>query len=140
MINPFLTVDGIGDDLGVEVVYPYCDREVIEFVLGLPYYYTMENAEQKLLTRNAFARFWPEGYKPKQGDYYRLIFKGLEEHWIDIRDSVANSPLCDSGIISRNKALEFLTSWRCGKQQDSVQALHTLLAACYWIKLGGWKF
>lgn len=125
--------DVIARDYGMEMSFPYVDRPLIEFILGLPHRYTIQGTKRKVITRHVFQKYLPNNFVRVQGNFYRLTFLSLQKYWAEIYNLVANSPLCDEGIITREKAIDFLEKWRAGKEVDSTATLTSLISACFWI-------
>ncbi|PED85254.1 asparagine synthase [Bacillus cereus] len=140
---PYGVVDAIGKDYSIEFSFPYLDKRLIEFILGLPHRHCIDMQGRKLLTQRAFYEYFQQGFKRQQGNYYRLTFKALQQYWGDIYKLIINSPLCELGVISKEKTITFLEKWKCGKEVNSTRSLWALLAACLWVKnvtsLGGIK-
>ncbi|WP_053074954.1 asparagine synthase-related protein [Ornithinibacillus californiensis] len=131
---PFNVADIIGFEYGIEQNFPYLDKELIEFVLSLPFsFYTKDNFDKKL-QRNAFRQYYPKYFQIGQEDFYKFTFLALEEYWNDIISNVVNGPLCKLGIISEEKVLLYLESWKCGKEVGLTRGLHALIGLSLWLK------
>ncbi|MBO0995917.1 asparagine synthase-related protein [Bacillus sp. SD088] len=139
VFNTFQVVDAIGRNFDIEENYPYLERKVVEFVLGLPSRYIIHGRDKKILNKKVFGPHMPSDFKATQGNFYRLTFYALNTYWNDIYNMVIESPLCD-GIISKEKTIDFLQQWRVGKEVDSTLTLNALVGVCLWIKKLGLSF
>ncbi|TKI54821.1 asparagine synthase [Brevibacillus antibioticus] len=132
--------EALGRNFGIELNFPYIDRPLIEFILGLPYSYTIQGSEAKVITKRIFKKYFPKDFVRVQGDYYRLTFLALQKYWTDIMNLIVNSPLCEAGIISRERTIDFLEKWRAGKEVDSTSTIIALISACFWISKSKMSF
>lgn len=134
LVSNFQVVDSIGYQFSIKEHYPYLDRELMEFVLGLDSEKIVNGSGRKLLLENSFKSALPSDYSRVQGNFYKLTFKSLNTYWYDICDVVLNSPLFDMGIISKDKVIKFLESWKTGKEVDSTATLNSLIGVSIWLR------
>lgn len=131
---PFGVMDSIGANSSIEAHYPYIDKELMEFILGLPYNLLINESGSKILQKNSFKYFFPKDFKRGQENFYYYTFEALNKYWNEIYSVVSNSLICKLGIISKEKVIDFLESWKFGKEVGLVRNMQALISLCLWLK------
>lgn len=131
---PFGVMDSIGIHYSIETHYPYVDKDVIEFILGLPYSYIRNENESKIIQKNTFKDFYPKDFKRGQENFHYYTFVALKKYWTDIRDMVSDSLLCKSGIFLEEQVIDFLESWKFGKEVGLTRNMQALVSLFLWLK------
>lgn len=140
VFSTYQMVDAIGRNYNIEERYPYLNRSIVEFILSIPSRFIIDGRDRKVLTKRVFNGYYPPSFNPSQGNFYKLMFISLNQNWTEIKKVIHNSPLCDSGIISRDSTIDFLENWRLGNETISTSMLYSLISACIWVERSGASF
>lgn len=119
---------------GVETRFPFLDRGVVSFALGIGGEH-LASAPPKSLLRRAMAPLLPQAILEKwrqPGGSLNLVFQ-IRRCQRELLDLVRRSALADYGLIEPRSALEHLTRLAQGDVSHSTQLAH-LIAAELWMR------
>ncbi len=131
-IHPFSLelFDRMTTRFGVVARYPYFDRRVIEFCLGLPVSQKLNNGLNRSVVRRALADVLPEEISKRRGktDFNPSLYNAFQKNdqgWL--LENIDNMDASNYGIVNKENFLISVARFKEGKSASMHRALKTLL-------------
>lgn len=111
-----------------DIVYPFLDRSLIEFLLSIPFNQIMRDGVQRSLQRRAlgglvYSKILKRKYKASSEDG---VILGLNREWSRILSVFAHSRLVERGFVNRDRLREALFLARHGDKANTLQLMFTI--------------
>lgn len=127
---------------GIEVLHPYVDRKLIEFLYSLPGNFIMRNGIPKYLVKEAFKLDIPEEIidRVNKTQHVELSHKGIEENWGSIYECLKEGIITELRCIDfdKEKWNDLLNRFRSGEEFDDKLLIYITLEM--WLSLITKKF
>lgn len=116
-------------------MYPYLDRNLIEFVLAVPPNIKMTPESRKLLQRQSFKQILPEAILNRKwhGQFVKWTYRGIKNEMSNITKLFENSILVELGVVDKEKLKVYLNNMKFGLQNSGTFHLWTLLSLELWL-------
>lgn len=137
--NALIAVEGIeafSARFGIEVRYPFLDRRVAEFVIGLPAEQRWRG-QSKFILREAMHGILPESVRTRRGkaDFSSLLESELTGKYAGkIRHAFANSSLAAAGILDREKLLGLFDMYQAKRDSRFANDILFLAGMEFWFQ------
>jgi asparagine synthase (glutamine-hydrolysing) len=130
-----LEMEGRHEPPGIEVTYPYLDRRLVEFLLGIPYSQRVAPGEPRRLMRRALRGILPEAVRLRRckGNPTAFIARGLTARRAEILALVADARVVERGLVKPREFREALERAMHGAETHSA-ALMVMLRIELWLR------
>jgi asparagine synthase (glutamine-hydrolysing) len=118
-----------------DVTYPFLDRCLVEFLIGIPAEQKLRPTETRSIHRRAMKGVLPEAIrlrKSKQGPDESLL-RSLSHNWTDLLDMFANAEVCRLGLIHGDSFLRELVRAKHGLCSGTASLLR-VLSLEFWLR------
>ncbi|MDM5230075.1 asparagine synthetase B family protein [Lysinibacillus pakistanensis] len=131
----FTMTRSIAESLGMEVRFPFLDRELVEFLYNIPIHQKINNATTKVLLRNSMRGIVPDPILDQQGKSSDdlLLFQGFKIEWDTIAKAYRGSLLAELGIINLEDFKNQMLMYKHGVLSKGMDYFATLEAEL-WLK------
>ncbi|MCF2716486.1 asparagine synthase-related protein [Paenibacillus sp. UKAQ_18] len=131
----------IGGLTGVNLMHPFLDRRLVEFIYRIPGEFTFSLYQNKFILRRALRDLLTEDIANRLNKTTHLAYtyKSIRENWGDIYQSLCQPKMItELDLVTEVKWQEMLTEWRNGKAvSDNFWVLLTIEL---WKTLYDYKF
>ncbi len=127
----------IGGETGVEWRFPFLDRRLVEFMLGVPAAARFAAGWPKRMVREGLRGVLPEKVRFRQGyaHFSGLIERGLREREVPRRQELLRDPLLVScGLVERERLARAWSYWEDRPQVNCLQPLFSSLLVEAWLR------
>lgn len=131
----FTMTRSIAESLGMEVRFPFLDKELVEFLYNIPIQQKINNATTKVLLRNSMRGIVPDPILDQQGKSSDdlLLFQGFKMEWNTIVKAYKDSLLAELGIIDIERFKHQMLLYKHGELSKGMDYFASLEAEL-WLK------
>ena len=129
-------IESFNARFGIEVRYPFLDRRVADFVIGLPAEQRWRG-QSKFILREAMQGVLPEAVRTRRGkaEFSPVIRKELTgANSANIRAAFESSQLAEAGIVDRAKLLQLFDAHKCSPNHRDAGRLIFLAGMEMWFR------
>lgn len=128
--------DRIARHTSAEVRYPYLDRRLHEFVMGLPPQFLFVGGVKKRLLRQAMADLLPPSFQTRSrfGAVTRLMVTGLNRQHVEVVDLLKFPSIVRRGLVPGKYVARLVRQIAPDMSSENMVRLQRLLAAELWLR------
>jgi asparagine synthase (glutamine-hydrolysing) len=119
----------------IEPRYPYLDRDLVEFLLTVPFDQLLRPGDRRSLMRRALKEFLPEAILQRRtkASNVRCYSAALEQNW-DLVNNIFSAPLISHlGYVHRDYFVQALVAMKNGQLPPNVVRLLKALSLELWL-------
>jgi asparagine synthase (glutamine-hydrolysing) len=139
-LNPALAqMDLLGAHFSMEFRHPFCDRRIVEFILGLPAEWAPLLLREKGMLRQALKEVLPDSVRERRdkADFTPCLERELRFRQVDrVESLIQNSRLAFLGLADRQRLYNVFRDYRRAASPDVFEqrAIETVVALELWLQ------